>query len=102
MAYKKKNKIIKKILIISMMILTVLLIFSDLGVMKYLQLKQNNTQLTKKIKDHDNEIVLLEKESTKLKNDTAYIEKIAREEFGMAKKGEKIFLVKNKSKKGEN
>ena len=102
MLYKKRNKIFKKTLIITTIILIGILFLSELGIIKYLQLKQINSQLTTEIKELDNKGALLEIEEEKLKNDMNYIEQIAREEFGMAKKGEKIFLIKEKINKGDN
>ena len=95
MLYKKRNKIFKKTLIITTIILIGILFLSELGIIKYLQLKQINSQLTTEIKELDNKGALLEIEEEKLKNDMNYIEQIAREEFGMAKKGEKITQFPN-------
>jgi cell division protein FtsB len=45
----------------------------------------------------------LEVEKKRLEEDFMYIEKIAREEFKMAKKDEKVFtIIKNKPKKENN
>lgn len=44
----------------------------------------------------------LERDIGRLTNDLAYIEKIAREEYGMIKDGEEAFRISNQDKKGKN
>ncbi len=44
----------------------------------------------------------LERDIDRLTNDLAYIEKIAREEYGMIKDGEEVFRISNQDKKGKN
>jgi cell division protein FtsB len=48
-----------------------------------------------------NRIEELELEVERLTNDMSYIEKIAREEYGMKKKGEEAFKISNPEKKSE-
>ncbi len=54
-------------------------------------------RLEKKQRLH-HEIDSLKQENTKLKTDTAYIEKIAREKLGMARKDEKVYKFIGESK----
>jgi cell division protein FtsB len=70
------------------------LFFGDTGLVKYIELKHNETRLR-------NDIVRLEKENKalgdqvySLKKDPYYIEKYAREEYGLAKPDEFIFQYK--------
>tara|TARA_Y100000588_G_C14032912_1_gene829430 strand:+ start:460 stop:786 length:327 start_codon:yes stop_codon:yes gene_type:complete len=105
--YKKKQKrrdSFKKIVIISYLVSFILIfLFHDMGYLKLIQLKKENNKIKKDIKLTIETLNQLEKETIKLKEDFQYIEKIAREEFKMAKKGEKVFtIVNNKLKKGKN
>jgi cell division protein FtsL len=61
----------------------------------YSHLKAKKTE--REIKKAQAEVDSLVLESKKLKNDTTYIEKIAREKLGMAGKKEKVFkFIENK------
>ena len=94
---KKKNQKKKKVIavgIIGIIVVTVL-IFGDMGLIKYFQLKKQSEQLRTEIKLLINESKYLTDKIGKLENDMDYIERIAREEFRMAKKGEKVFRVIN-------
>jgi cell division protein FtsB len=53
----------------------------------HLNLKKKQQEVERKRREIDSLII----ETKKLKNDTAYMEKIAREKLGMAKKNEKVF-----------
>lgn len=79
--------------------LGITLLASDNGIFKYMALQKNKEKL-------DAEIVALEKQNGELKkqvhslkNDPFYIEKSAREEFGLAKKNELIFQFEDTRKK---
>ena len=71
----------------------ILFVFNDMGLIKYFQLKKQNQKLIEDIKIVRKERKKLSKKISKLENDLEYIEKIAREEFRMAKEGEKIFRI---------
>jgi len=82
--------------------LVCLLIFSVFtGKSNIIRLYQSHTEvknrLDKKQRLH-HEIDSLKIENTKLKTDTAYIEKIAREKLGMARKDEKVYKFIGESK----
>ena len=47
--------------------------------------------MEQEIKELNDTVDSLKETIEKLKNDTAYIERIAREKLGMAKKGEKVY-----------
>ena len=47
--------------------------------------------MEREIKELNETVDSLKKTIEKLKTDTAYIERIAREKLGMAKKGEKVY-----------
>ena len=80
----------------------ILFVFNDMGLIKYFQLKKQNQKLIEDINIVRNERKELSKKIGKLESDLEYIEKIAREEFRMAKEGEKVFRVIHKDSNEEN
>ena len=100
---KKKTIFYKRILISTFFLLGIILfVFNDMGLIKYFQLKKQNQKLIEDINIVRNERKKLSKKIGKLENDLEYIEKIAREEFRMAKEGEKVFRVIHKDSNEEN
>ena len=71
------------------------LIFNDLGLIKMFELKSKKNELHADIQKLKFEIEEQAKVSNMLVNDFEYIEKIAREQFRMVKKGEKVFRVRD-------
>lgn len=94
---KKKNQQKKKVIAVGIIgiIVVTMLIFGDMGLIKYFQLKKQSEQLRTEINSLINESKYLTDQIGKLENDMDYIERIAREEFRMAKKGEKVFRIIN-------
>ena len=76
----------------------ILLIFNDMGIIKWYQLRQERHQIQAEI----DRLILKEKNLTaeldRLENDDEYIKKIARERFHMVKPGEKVFRVVDRRK----
>ena len=74
------------------------IVTSDMGILKWNQLKNKRNQIQKEI----NQLIIKEAELNleldKLLNDTEYIKKIAKEKFHMIRKGEKVFRVKERQK----
>ncbi len=73
----------------------VILSFSDLGLIRYFQLKNEHNLLITKIDDLKIHRDALQIEKKLLEDDMDYIERIAREKFRMVKPGEKVFRVKD-------
>jgi cell division protein FtsL len=70
------------------------LIFNESGVIKFLKLKEQVKLLNQQISDVDKDNKRLQSEIDSLKNKIpAKIEKIAREKYGMIRKGEKTIKV---------
>ena len=92
--FQNRNMIFPIILVLGIM----LLLFNDMGIVKWYQLKQERYQIQEEI----NRLILKEKDFTaeldRLENDDEYIKKIARERFHMVKPGEKVFRVIDKRK----
>ena len=92
--FQNRNMIFPIILILGAM----LLIFNDMGIVKWYQLKQERLHIQTEI----DRLILEEKDLTteldRLENDDYYIKKIARERFHMVKPGEKVFRVVDRRK----
>lgn len=66
---------------------------------KFWKLEQKKQEIFAKITMLELEKEQLSIKIERLSTDLAYIEKIAREEYNMGKKGEKIFISKDRNKK---
>ncbi len=98
---KKKKSIFQNRNIIFPIILVfgaVLLLFNDMGLIKWYQLRQKRHHIQARI----DRLILEEKnlyeELDRLENDDEYIKKIARERFHMVQPGEKVFRVVDRRK----
>ncbi|MDX9714158.1 MAG: septum formation initiator family protein [Dissulfurispiraceae bacterium] len=88
---KRRNIVFFTAISLAFIYLGINLLFGDMGLIKYMQLKKNKVKLEAEI-----ETIILENKSikqqvTSLKQDPFYIEKHAREEYGLAKPDEYIF-----------
>ena len=76
----------------------ILLLFNDMGIIKWYELRQERKYLKMKI----DQILLKEQKLSEelklLENNEEYIKKIARERFYMVKPGEKVFRVVDRRK----
>ena len=92
--FKNRNLIFPIILVLGGM----LLIFNDMGIVKWYQLRQERRHIQTEI----SRLILEEEDLTieldRLENDDEYIKKIARERFHMVKPGEKVFRVLDRRK----
>tara|TARA_B100000315_G_scaffold99675_1_gene91709 strand:- start:650 stop:973 length:324 start_codon:yes stop_codon:yes gene_type:complete len=92
--FQNRNLIFPIILVIGGM----LLIFNDMGIIKWYHLKQERSHIQTEI----DQLIIKEKNLTaeldRLEHDDEYIKKIARERFHMVKPGEKVFRVVDKRK----
>ena len=95
-----QRQFVRGVLFLIGVTLLIIFIFGDHGLFQLYKLKQERKQvqihITQLRENRENLIA----EKNRLENDLDYIEKLARERFKMAKKGEKVFKVipKNKSK----
>lgn len=93
----KKNKLLRYTFFVIVLIGIVFLIFNESGFIKYLKLKSEVNQLNKEVKARDLENINREAEIDSLeKKNPAKIEEVAREKYGMMKKGEKVIKVEEK------
>jgi len=70
------------------------LIGGEQNLLSYWKVSRKEVALRQKLAVGETQRRNLTQEIDRLKNDPGYIEKIAREQFNMGKKGEKIFLIK--------
>lgn len=88
---KRRNIIFFTIITLVFLYIGTTLIFGDMGLIKYLKLKKTKNNLETEISVLEKENKILKSQINALKEDPYYIEKYAREEFGLAKPDEYIF-----------
>jgi cell division protein FtsB len=71
-------------------------IFTKNGVWKQQTLESDNIELQKRIDSLKLLINQTQDDIHKLQNDTFYLEEIARTRYGYTKKGERVFIIKEK------
>jgi cell division protein FtsB len=71
------------------------------SVSRYLELRQEEEKLSKRIQEIDAQIKTLTDEKYLLQNDVAYLEKVIREELGLVKPGEIVYEMVTKKNAGE-
>lgn len=97
--YRKRKKIVNKYKIKSkylfalLCMISIFLIFNDIGIIQWIKLsklKENSLIQVQALLDQQ---IQLKEEIFKLETDEEYLEAIARERFLMVKEGEKVFRV---------
>jgi cell division protein FtsB len=83
----------KKVIVLSIFGLILLGAIFIPGYLKIRRLVKDNRELEKQIEEIKQVNRRLEEEQRKLENDPVYLEKVAREKLGVAKKGEIIYRV---------
>lgn len=74
------------------------MVFGDMGLIKYFELKTNKVRIENEISRINKENKTLGEQVSELRKDPYFIEKYAREEYGMAKPDEFIFQYKKDDK----
>ena len=98
---RKNRKKIKNRLYVLILILVfgfLYLVYTDFGIKKLITVKKEKYNLQTQIQSLMNQQLAIQSEITKLKLDTIYIEKLAREKFLMVRPGEKVFKVMDSKK----
>ena len=88
---KKRRLVFLSFFILCFVYLAVSLVFGNMGLLKYIELNRTKKDLKRQVVDITRQNEEIKTQITLLKNDPFYKEKIAREEFGLAKPGEYIF-----------
>ena len=92
--FQNRNMIFPAILVLGV----VLLIFNDMGIVTWYQMRQERQHIQAEIDRLILEEKSLTEELNRLNYDDNYIKKIARERFHMVKPGEKVFRVIDRRK----
>jgi cell division protein FtsL len=97
MTSSNKNKIARYGFILLLLIGLAFLVFNNSGYLKYLKLKNEVKEVRNEVsaKELENKNLEAEIDSLEKKNPNK-IEQVAREKYGMMKKGEKIIKVEEK------
>jgi cell division protein FtsB len=85
------KKVIITLLTVAFLSFVLFSFFGDQGWFALLKGHRQLTELESEVKRSVQVIDSLKKEIDRLKNDTSYLEKIAREKLGMARRDEKIY-----------
>ena len=88
---KKKRLIFFTFMLLSFIYLSINLVFGDMGLVRYLELNKTRRNLDAQLVELNRQNDELRTQIKRLKDDPFYKEKLAREEFGLAKPDEYIF-----------
>ncbi len=91
---KIRRYMVYTLLLLSITYIAGSLIFGDTGVLRYMELKEKQVVMQEDINQIMEENYKIESSITSLKNDDFYLEKHAREEFGLAGPDEYIYIYK--------
>lgn len=95
---KRNDRIFLFFFLVIILFLAYSFFFGDMGYLKYLELKKNEQKLMKDINQISMENNALKNEIELLKKDPSYMEKYAREKFGLVKPGEMVFQFQKEEK----
>lgn len=89
---KKQQRILIALLLFINFYLILSSLFGEMGLINALQLKKTYVEIRHEVESLDNENELLLAQIDALRNDPRSIERLAREQLGLAKEGELIYL----------
>jgi cell division protein FtsB len=92
---RRRNVIFFAVVTLALFYMVFALLFGNMGFLKYAALTKTKHKLDTEIHTLDKENEALKTHITALKDDNYYIEKYAREEYGLAKPDEYIFQFKD-------
>ena len=92
---RRRNIIFFTLVTLAFFYMVITLVLGNMGFLKYAALTKNKNKLTTEINMLEKENKDLKTHVSALKDDSFYIEKYAREEYGLAKPGEYIFQFKD-------
>lgn len=91
---RMRRYMVNAIIALCLLYLVGTLIFSDMGLIRYMELSQKQDDLQKELDAITEQNRALSETLKSFETDPFYMEKHAREEFGMAGPGETIFIYK--------
>lgn len=92
-----QKKIVRAVLILGAIVLLIIFFLGDHGIYQLYRLQKEKAEIQKLIVELREEKQHMEEEKTRLETDFEYIERLARERYRMAKKGERVYKVLPKS-----
>ncbi|MBF0559522.1 MAG: septum formation initiator family protein [Nitrospirae bacterium] len=92
---KRRNLIFFTVVSLAVLYMLFAVVFGNMGLLKYRSLTKIKSRLDTEIVSLDKENNALKTHVDSLKNDNYYIEKYAREEYGLARPNEYIFQFKD-------
>ena len=72
----------------------VYLLFDNKGIIKRIRLEMQRKEMIQKVETAEQETIKLQAQKKALEGDRKTVEKLAREKYGMARKGETVYRVK--------
>ena len=88
-----QRKFVRGIILLGVSFLIIVFLLGDHGLYQLYKIKTQRKAIQKRIEELKTERTLLENKKNRLQTDMDYIERLAREKYRMAKKGEKVFKV---------
>jgi len=88
---KKRRLIFFTVVVLGFLYLSISLLFGDAGLFRYLELMKTKQNLQNQISDLSRQNEQIREQIRLLKEDPFYREKLAREEYGLARPDEYIF-----------
>ena len=92
----KKYKILLSVIVLTIFLLFIWIYFMPYGSRNYFKLCDENKKISSDVDDLKRQNNELKLEISKLKEDSQYLETVAREQFGLLKKNEIVFEFKEK------
>lgn len=74
-------------------------VFDDMGLRKYVAMRQQAEQLQAEIRELERTNAALRKDIHRIEHDPARLEELARERLGFVRKGERVFQVEDEPKR---
>lgn len=90
---KKKANLFKIIVYSVVLIISAYLIFNSNGLIKYLSLRSEISELETNIKSTEEDLTKIEQKIEMIKSNRDSIEKLAREKFNMKSKNESVIII---------
>ena len=94
-----QRKLLRGIILLGVSFLIIIFLIGNRGLYQLYKIEAQRKITQERIEELKTERDLLENEKNRLETDLDYIERLAREKYRMAKKGEKVFKVIPKSNK---
>lgn len=88
---RRRRIIFFTLMVLSFLYLSISLVFGDMGLVRYFELRRTKKNLERQVADISRQNEQIREKIRLLREDPFYKEKFAREEFGMARPDEYIF-----------